>query len=219
LKSINKTELAVFNDLAKDYSDRICGDSGSFLTKFFGVFKVKFGKTPAFFLVLMENLTGNLGDPLLFDIKGSTKNRRASVEEFNDISEMPRNIVYKDLDFKVNVGSLVIPEEVYRKISEIVEKDAELLMNFKIMDYSLMVVVGSKKQLKVTLIDRFIINCHNQLLTYIGIIDFLQCYNTRKKLENKYRTFNHDPKEPSCIPPKPYKSRFQEKVQSLFSFS
>lgn len=44
---------------------------------------------------------------------------------------------------------------------------------------------------------------------YMGIIDILQEYNTRKSIESKYRYFrSSDPKAPSCVPPTEYAKRF-----------
>lgn len=46
---------------------------------------------------------------------------------------------------------------------------------------------------------------------YMGIIDILQEYNTRKSIESKYRYFrSSDPNAASCVPPDEYAKRFLE---------
>ena len=215
IKAINKNELSVFSEIVKEYTDRVCSDSGSFFAKVFGVFKVKFGKGRAFVLIVMENLSGSLVDPLLFDIKGSTKGRRSSLLVFNDESLMPRNVVYKDLDFVDNIENLVVSDDDFSIIMETLRKDTELLMNYKIMDYSLLVVIGQIKQLRSTVVNRVRINIQNNRIVFIGIIDYLQCFNIRKKIESKYKTLKEE-SEPSCIAPVPYQGRFFAKVNKIF---
>lgn len=50
---------------------------------------------------------------------------------------------------------------------------------------------------------------------FIGIIDILTNYNTKKKLENLFKSTVHNSKEISCIPPKPYAKRFINYLNSI----
>ena len=58
-----------------------------------------------FDLVVMENITKKLQEPILFDLKGSTVNRLNATDEesFNDLVPLK---VYKDLDFSKYVGHI-----------------------------------------------------------------------------------------------------------------
>ena len=42
---------------------------------------------------------------------------------------------------------------------------------------------------------------------YIGIIDILQKYNKRKKVEHFFKTIQHESKTVSAVPPKDYADR------------
>ena len=51
-------------------------------------------------------------------------------------------------------------------------------------------------------------------LYFLGIVDFLQNWTKKKKMENKYKSFRFDSKTISAIPPAPYASRFYNFVVS-----
>ena len=53
---------------------------------------------------------------------------------------------------------------------------------------------------------------------YIGIIDILQHYNFRKKVENKIKTFREPAEAISCIAPKDYSARFLQFIEFVFYF-
>lgn len=46
------------------------------------------------------------------------------------------------------------------------------------------------------------------VVLYLGIIDILQEYNLRKKLEHAYKSFQYDPMSISVVEPKLYSKRF-----------
>ena len=53
---------------------------------------------------------------------------------------------------------------------------------------------------------------------YMGIVDFLQSWNTKKKIERsmKIHVFRHDKQGISVMEPLPYRDRFQQKMQQIF---
>ena len=80
-----------------------------------------------------------------------------------------------------------------------------MLQNFGIMDYSLLIGIdfeGTPFSTKST-------------IYYIGIIDYLQKYNSSKKLETTLKKF----KGPgvSSVPPIPYRERFLKLVKDIFN--
>eukprot|EP00602_Paraphysomonas_sp_CaronLab_P007267 CAMPEP_0185035428 /NCGR_PEP_ID=MMETSP1103-20130426/26766_1 /TAXON_ID=36769 /ORGANISM="Paraphysomonas bandaiensis, Strain Caron Lab Isolate" /LENGTH=726 /DNA_ID=CAMNT_0027572497 /DNA_START=540 /DNA_END=2720 /DNA_ORIENTATION=+ len=53
---------------------------------------------------------------------------------------------------------------------------------------------------------------------YMGIVDFLQDWNTRKKIERAVKVYigRHDPHGISVMKPQPYRDRFQLKMEQIF---
>ncbi|XP_071729866.1 phosphatidylinositol 4-phosphate 5-kinase 7-like isoform X2 [Rutidosis leptorrhynchoides] len=54
------------------------------------------------------------------------------------------------------------------------------------------------------------------VVLYLGIIDILQGYNTRKKLEQSYKSRRHDPMSISVADPKFYSKRFFKFLEKVF---
>ena len=122
--------------MIKEYADRLCSEEGSYIAKCFGVFKVKTNNTKAFRVIILENLSRNFEDPLKFDMKGSRTDRRTSNKDYLSLDLMPRDKVYKDMDFHATVQAIGIESveraEMIRKIT----LDTALLEKYSIMDYS-----------------------------------------------------------------------------------
>lgn len=54
------------------------------------------------------------------------------------------------------------------------------------------------------------------VVLYLGIIDILQEYNLKKKLENAYKSLRFDPMSFSAVEPKLYSRRFINFLESKF---
>lgn len=54
------------------------------------------------------------------------------------------------------------------------------------------------------------------VVVYMGIIDILQEYNTKKKVEHKCKSFRYDPMTVSVTEPKVYSKRFVDFLQKVF---
>lgn len=54
------------------------------------------------------------------------------------------------------------------------------------------------------------------VVLYLGIIDILQEYNVRKKLEHTYKSLQFDPMSISVIEPKLYSTRFIKFLEKVF---
>lgn len=217
LKTISSEEFNVLNTILPDYTERICSSEGSFLGKIFAMFKIKINKAKSVKLMLMENLASRLGDPIVFDMKGSSTDRKTLLSSFKDIDEMPRGVVYKDTDFLDNIQSFSVYSEELLTIREKLAKDTKMLEKNYIMDYSLLVLVEKVKSLKETLIEKAFVATHENYVVFIGLIDFLQIYNLKKKLESKYKSFRSSSNiAASAISPVPYRERFMLMVERIF---
>lgn len=217
LKTVTSEELILLRSMIKDYCDHVSDQEGSYLSRIFGIYKIKIDKTSTFRMILMENLASRLSTPVIFDMKGSTTDRRVSVNTFKEISDMPRNVVYKDVDFAENVGYFKVTGEESQNILPKLERDTKLLKKHMIMDYSLLIMMEKVKSLRNTLVEKNYVATHGSYIIFIGIIDFLQTYNTKKKLEHNYKKLKSNKNvQLSAISPKPYKKRFLTMANKIF---
>ena len=204
--------------MIKDYTKRLSSPVPSLFAKIFGIFKVSIGSSSPTLLILMENLSNNFGNPLIFDLKGSVNERKSTSIHYADLSSMPRDMIYKDLDFVKFVRYIELSDEVADDIFSSLELDLELLENYEIMDYSMLLLIEEPEEGSDGLMNSFRYFKYEEYVGCIGIIDYLQCYSARKKLEatiNVLRT--RQTKDYSCVPPDTYKSRFIDMIQIVFS--
>lgn len=54
------------------------------------------------------------------------------------------------------------------------------------------------------------------VVLYLGIIDILQEYNLKKKVELAYKSFKYDPMSISVMEPTPYSKRFVNFLERVF---
>ena len=165
----------------------------------------------------MENLDCGMDSPLKFDLKGSSSNRRATKNTYDGIAQFPKNNVYKDIDFSSAVIELEMDRSDLAKLLSSIELDTQVLESSMLMDYSLLLLIEERKFVRgsVSMRNRYFY-C-GRYVVCMGIIDYLQAYNTKKKIENKYKKFNLGLGETiSSIPPKPYKKRFIEMIRNIF---
>lgn len=217
LKTITSEELQMFKLIIRDYCEHIISKEGSFLSKVFGIYKLKIEKTSTFRIILMENLASRLVNPILFDMKGSRSDRRVEDRVYTDLNDMSREVVYKDLDFEDNVSAIGVTNEEFSLIVGKLKRDSRLLEKHMIMDYSLLVMIEKVTSLRNTLINKDFVAIHSGFIVFIGIIDFLQTYNTKKKLEHRYKKLkNKDSIDFSSIAPIPYRKRFISMIKNIF---
>ena len=165
--------------------------------------------------MIMENLGKHFDNPLIFDLKGSTHNRETSATIYLDFKTMPRNKVYKDLDFINGPSKLEINEDKAKQILNSLDLETGLLEAYGIMDYSLIIFLEENKG-KNTDVDSRIFKLKNYV-GIVGIIDYLQTYTIKKKLENKLKNLKSERKyDHSCINPKAYRRRFLKMIANTF---
>ena len=217
LKTITSDELLVLDSIIEEYTLRLTDESPSFFAKIFGVYKIKVNQSNSLYVILMENLVSAMDSPLVFDMKGSSSCRSSTRSRYCNLETMPKGKVYKDTDFFNSIMGIQISSADSTSMIESLRLDTLLLENNLVMDYSLLIIISEKTGEKTEKIQR------NQFLSgkyvvCIGVIDYLQAYNTKKKLENRYKTLKRGEEDNfSAIPPKPYRKRFLEMVANVFT--
>ncbi|CAE7614519.1 PIP5K1B [Symbiodinium natans] len=115
---------------------RLKEEPRSILGRYLGLYRVSMqGHPPRLFFVMRSVTTHSLGISHTYDIKGSTRNR---------ISD-PHDSVGKDVNFDEEMGpSLDLPRAIGAEVAEVHQADVELLQEFRIMDFSLLLQIHDR---------------------------------------------------------------------------
>jgi hypothetical protein len=182
-------------------------NSGSLIAKIFGCYRLHTkGYAPLDFIV-MENITRmrrKSNFKVTFDLKGSTYGRETHKFRPQLLQEkLNYGAILKDLDFvavRKHFGQrlLTFPFFEASDLYDRIQADSQFLADLNLMDYSFLLMVETDKDTGETFM-------------HAGIIDFLQTFDFKKKLEYKFKTsrFYTDHKTSiSCVPSDLYSQRF-----------
>ena len=189
------------------------------INKFYGMYSFDTNnENKTTYFIIMESLFySNLNVDEIYDLKGSKKGRLAS-----DKDKQRKIVVFKDLDWikannRIHIGSklaLLYKRQLYG--------DLEFLNGHQIMDYSLLVGIANTSEppntslLFANLNQPYLFKSHyngiglSNKIYFTGIIDILQKYNSRKKVENKLRRIMDSQQKISCAPPTVYSDRMYD---------
>lgn len=142
-------------------------------------------------VILMENVIRNRNNKIIFDLKGSITDRKVELENLNLYGK-----VLKDLNF-IELGQK-LPSNP--QLIENLKKDFKFLSDLKLIDYSVLIAIDPQ-------------NSNNYSL---GIIDFLQNYSFKKKLEKNFKLLIRS-QAPSVATPEDYCSRISNFIEQVFT--
>mmetsp|Transcript_23422 Transcript_23422/g.35091 ORF Transcript_23422/g.35091 Transcript_23422/m.35091 type:complete len:341 (+) Transcript_23422:45-1067(+) len=130
--------------------------------------------------------------------------------------------VYKTGKNEAKVLQLDVSADQKLEIMQILERDVQFLQRHQLMDYSLLVAVekGSVEEAPALITDKnkwlYLFRSGDneaQYLYHLGIIDFLQVWNMKKRLARMIKFREPDK---STMPPKFYGDRFLTQMHKLF---
>jgi hypothetical protein len=217
LKTLSSSEVRFMKQHSEDFLRFFTSDIGgtSLLGKVLGVYTVHIRNKARIHVGLIENVFPATAKIVtLFDLKGSRIHRSSLQPEENpkSISDFPPGRIYKDLDFVKVQGHMVLANEDWDRVMSQLEADSELLRNAGVIDYS--VLLGVLQDLDIcSLPERYckrLIRTSSLYLMF-GIIDFMQVYNVRKRLERYAKNLVSpyvNPLDRSVTDPRKYQSRF-----------
>jgi hypothetical protein len=200
VKTVKASEIKVLKKMASDYAKYLEENKEkSMLCRIFGAFQLNIpGKTPIN-LIIMENINSGIEIEKIYDLKGSTLGRYTKDlgkgDVINDVGP------FKDIDFIRSQVKIEVNPEKEKDLHQNIENDTNLLKKFHLMDYSLLVCIGTKKdtdgEIKPVIVYR--------------IIDYLIKYQFFKKLERAFVTLlNPRTKDKaSVMDPSRYAERFK----------
>ncbi|GAA6009969.1 hypothetical protein JCM11491_005808 [Sporobolomyces phaffii] len=204
VKQLSSWEVDVLSSFLPAYfsylADCLFKGQPTVLAKIFGIYRISFGKKyKNLDFLVMENLFYGRQLKQIFDLKGSTRNRRA---DQNNPVLLDENLMEISLKTPIYVR-----EESQSFIREAIFNDSQFLSDLNVMDYSLVIGVDSSKQELV-----------------VGIVDFIRTYTWNKRIESwvKETTFIGGASKaggPTIITPKQYKMRFREAIDGYLQLS
>jgi hypothetical protein len=224
LKSISSSEVDTIKDFLRDYQAYLRTNPFTLLARIYGVFKVSYINIGySMFILVMQNT--NYGIPktsrvATYDMKGSKQDRNSFTQQERKLMLKTPSIpafteVAKDEDFEELEKGFAFDYEVSEEIMAQAALDTEFLQKHNLIDYSLMASKITLNGLPEATIARAFKTRSGYAWT-LGIIDYLQDYNIKKKLENTLKeTVTLKPGVISCQPPEYYRTRFLEFMGKL----
>eukprot|EP01060_Flectonema_neradi_P002007 TRINITY_DN11216_c1_g1_i1.p1 TRINITY_DN11216_c1_g1~~TRINITY_DN11216_c1_g1_i1.p1 ORF type:complete len:900 (+),score=116.16 TRINITY_DN11216_c1_g1_i1:106-2805(+) len=223
LKTIDKPEAKILRNFLPAYYDHVMDESnsGTLLTRYFGLHLLWIVGDPKYFLV-MDNVMQpqeNYSIQIRYDLKGSTVGRSTPVQSRKN------NVALKDLDFK---RKLQLDGDMRSRLMQQIRQDTALLHRKKLNDYSLLIGIHTSP----TPIDdpdfiderepffrRFrggMLSKDRREIYFVGIIDLLTYFGPGKISEYAVKHVWYRNGKVSCVPPENYKERFVQYVESIF---
>ncbi|KAK6627082.1 hypothetical protein RUM44_009559 [Polyplax serrata] len=218
LKTAQHREGDFLLKLLPGYYLNLTQNPRTLLPKFFGFYCYS-GLAKNLRIVVMNNIIpSSISIDQRYDIKGSTTKRKATILELK--KPFP---TYKDLDFiEHHPDGIFLDPETYAEFVKALQRDCRVLESFKIIDYSLLLAVHR--------VDRTVAKpdtlpsgipawtaTGDELLLYVGIIDILQSYQFRKKMEHTLKSMIYEKDSISVHRPDFYSQRFQNFIfQTVF---
>ncbi|EGC39800.1 hypothetical protein DICPUDRAFT_52460 [Dictyostelium purpureum] len=220
IKTITTTEFEHLKSLLPNYYFHLLQNPDSLIVKFYGLHYISPSKMKNTFFVVMDNIFGDHQMDEIYDLKGSTLQRKAE--------EGKR--VLMDLDFS---SRIFISEDMKNKFFKQIENDCNFLEKNSSMDYSLLLGIHYLKGKKINdediddqqpffkkemggILSRTASGDLYDRVYYLGIIDILTVYNIKKQIEHTYKSVAYDTIDSmSAVDPTTYSKRFKNFIQKI----
>mmetsp|Transcript_11398 Transcript_11398/g.22368 ORF Transcript_11398/g.22368 Transcript_11398/m.22368 type:complete len:373 (+) Transcript_11398:909-2027(+) len=215
IKTMSDSEKETLVKLLPTLKTHISNLSGeSRLARIYGVYSVQRAAKDSFFILIMECLLPPEID-VIFDLKGSMSGRRKLKDPtIRRIEDIRKGLICKDQDLIQTQKTLSLETSEFLKLRSILEADVKLLSEHQLMDYSLLVGISTKKA-PVKGFEHSALVSPSGYILYIGIIDYLQSFNYRKRLETLGLEIRGKDAA-SCCEPNKYGSRFFAFLMGVF---
>ena len=229
IKTITNEEKETMSKILLDYYNYIKDQNDyntTLITKIYGIFTVVIKNASSVNVILMQNLFGCSPKNIhrMFDLKGSTVQRKTK-----NVQNWKKDQVLKDMDYqwitKVENKLINFNKDDIKEIKKNLENDIRFYKRLNLMDYSLLfIIVDYPEKLDpdynqiIGLLDDPKYKGHvyqsekKNFIYIIGIIDYLQMYNFRKRLETFWKGvfYGKEKNMISCVEPNYYGERFQD---------
>ena len=233
IKTITKEEKETMDEILLEYYNYTQEHKSTLITKIYGIYTVVIKNASSVNIILMQNLFGcsPIHIQRMFDLKGSTVQRKTK-----NVQKWKRDQVLKDMDYQwlTQVERKLINFKItdINEIKTNMDNDIGFYKRLSLMDYSLLFVIvdypnsidPDYNQIVGLLEDpkykgHVYISDNKNYIYIIGIIDYLQKYNCRKRIETfiKGIYFGKEKDMISAVEPGFYGERFKNfMVKNVF---
>lgn len=227
MKTIQYIEEKMLLSMLPSYYKHILENPKTFLTKYMALFNVQTRRNRHIRMVVMASIFNeNIFVDRKYDLKGSTYKRFASPSQLQS-----ENVTLKDQDFE---NAVYFRPEVLQVVLDQLEKDSAYLESHSVMDYSLLLGLSDmlpeenesfRSRFGPTEEDapyfvgyqRDKYGRKSGVRVCMGIIDFLQRFRLRKKVEYAGRVLQScSASSASVAPPRLYRDRFMAFLKTRF---
>lgn len=213
LKDLNQKESLSFSTFAPYYIDHITSsikhNRPTTLTKILGIYHIQYrhnatGENFKRDILVLENLLNNQNNnmnptipPIIYDLKGSMRNRLAAVDDTQT------NVVLLDENFQTQTHENPFYVRLHTKwtLMKALYADTQFLAKHGIVDYSLLLLCYNEEQ---------------QSSVFVGIIDYIRTYTWDKKIETIVKSMSSVGQSPTVISPEHYRTRFLRRMEQYF---
>ena len=228
LKTVPKKEADFLIALFPGYFLNLTQHKKTLLPKYYGLFCYVRGVKTIRVLIMNNILPRSCNFYHKYDLKGSTYSKRKQLKQ----KECgPIKTTLKDLDFLENwPDGFFLPQDIYKLLIRSIERDCKVLESYNIMDYSLLLGIvlaeEANSPVRPSRRERFSYTLKKQknligpfgartatgdsVFLFMGIIDILQSYNWKKKLECQFKSLFYSKSTISVNSPDFYSHRFQK---------
>lgn len=217
VKTISSQDAKTLYKILKQYYQHIIDNPDTLILRILGLFSIHVGMTAPIYVIVLNNVFWDVSRPIdtSYDLKGSYVDRGGN----------SKSTVNRDCDLKENI---LLSTPLRDRLLEQLSSDSLFLSELNLMDYSLLLGVHEKDNYctesgKFDIPDGMSTLCQfeskdGKTLYSVGMIDFLQEYNLKKKLERFFKIvlLCKDSEGISVINPRKYQDRFMEKMNSIF---
>ncbi|EDV27283.1 Phosphatidylinositol 5-phosphate 4-kinase type-2 alpha [Trichoplax sp. H2] len=134
VKTIDSYDVETMHLILQGYHQYIIENKGvTLLPQYLGMYRITINHKENYLIVMRSVFSAMYPPHKKYDLKGSSVGRVARNEE--KAKELP---TFKDNDFTKDQSKLYIGDDRNAKIMEILTRDTEFLVKFRIMDYSLL---------------------------------------------------------------------------------
>jgi 1-phosphatidylinositol-4-phosphate 5-kinase len=174
----------------------------------------------------MRNIIGVPKNFILrrYDVKGSSKDRQVLKEGLSEreMRKLTKTKILKDLDLVRLEPTLALIPSDQEELLRILVSDSEFFKDHGLMDYSLLIAVVLHPPLERDILEsgtNHVFPKQDQEDTYyhVGIIDYLQTYDAKKRFERTFKQFSamNSMVDISASPPDHYATRFQSFISRV----
>jgi 1-phosphatidylinositol-4-phosphate 5-kinase len=226
LKTMTRSEYLFFSRNIKPYYEHLAVNPNTLIPRFFGFHKIMYKQGSSwkkiYFVVMKNVFSSKLEIHERYDLKGSTYGRMTEDKEDHTVAR-------KDLNFINEQRTINIGEDSKQVLIQQLERDCQFFRQLNLIDYSLLLGVhyfksdpGLDRPRKASLMTRFfeaddggMVSTDGSCLYFMGVIDILTVYNTKKKFEHAWKASLYGTESVSCVPPRHYAERFLSFIETV----